>query len=161
MYLGWNDIVLGFSFNKQNKTTTNKQTYTKQFWGMWMEVVVCVFLEIDKTRSMIGKILIIVEARWGVHTFNCTVLSLLLYILKNYFMVKQFLAKFSIQFYLQESLTSWKNEIDYCNLCVTNIGFFGGLFGEEDWPWANICASLPLFFVCGMPPPQHGLMSSV
>ena len=51
------------------------------------------------------------------------------------------------------------------------------LFGEEYWPWANICCQSSsfclrkivtdltsvlvfLYFVCGMPP-QHGLMSSV
>ena len=32
----------------------------------------CVFLEIDKTRNMIGKTLICVEARWGVGRFSYT-----------------------------------------------------------------------------------------
>ena len=31
---------------------------------------------------------------------------------------------------------------------------------EEDCCWANLCANLPLFFICGTLP-QHGLISSV
>ena len=31
------------------------------------------------------------------------------------------------------------------------------LFPEEDWPWANFCAHLPLFYVGCLP--QHGLTS--
>ena len=34
------------------------------------------------------------------------------------------------------------------------------LFGEEEWIWTNICAHLPVSFICGSPP-QHGLMSGV
>ena len=31
-------------------------------------------------------------------------------------------------------------------LALATFLFFGGfLFGEEDWPWANICTNLPLF----------------
>ena len=45
-------------------------------------------------------------------------------------------------------------------LCYIEVFVFGVFFGEEDCPGAHICANLPLFFLCGMPP-QHGLMSSV
>ena len=31
------------------------------------------------------------------------------------------------------------------------------LFAEKDWPWANICACLPLFYEGSLP--QHGLIS--
>ena len=38
-----------------------------------------------------------------------------------------------------------------------NIIFFFSC--GEDWPWVNLCANPPPFFVCGTPP-QHGLISS-
>ena len=33
------------------------------------------------------------------------------------------------------------------------------LFAEEDWPWANICAHLPLLYMWDTCLPQHGLPS--
>ena len=43
-------------------------------------------------------------------------------------------------------------------LCILFICLF--VFGEEDWPWVNICCQSSSIFVCGTPP-QHGSMSSV
>lgn len=56
----------------KNTQQQQQQTHTKQLQEMWMRVAMCVFLDIDKTRNMIGKTLICVEARWGIGRFSYT-----------------------------------------------------------------------------------------
>ena len=64
-------------------------------------------------------------------------------ILHSKFKCFSFGINFNMSYELWEALPLLLCTWDYSYLC--NLTFLILFFGEEEWPWANVCAHLPLF----------------